>query len=245
MSRFAGRTAVVTGGSSGLGLAISARLVADGARVCVWDSVADVAERCAASLPGAGAMRVDVSDEAGVQAAADRTMSSLGSVSILVNNAGISGPHATVCDLSLADWNRVIAVNLTGAFLCCRALIPAMAHSGWGRVVNISSVSGKEGNAEIAAYAASKAGLISLTKTLGKELAATAIRVNCITPGAIRTAIFDQWPEDYVAGLVAKIPMGRFGLPEELAAMVAWLCSDEASFSTGAVFDLSGGRATY
>jgi 3-oxoacyl-[acyl-carrier protein] reductase len=237
-----GEVAVVSGGAQGLGHAIALSLRQAGAQVAIWDVGAAAPEADGATFH---AVTVDVTSEAAVQDATRRTLDRFGSVSILVNNAGIAGPHRPAWELAAADWRQVIEVNLTGAFLCCQALIPHMRTQGYGRIVNIASVAGKEGNPFIAAYAASKAGLIALTKSLGKELADTEIRVNCITPGAIRTAIFDAWPEDYVQSLLAKIPLGRFGRPEELATMTAWLASREASFSTGAVFDLSGGRATY
>jgi 2-dehydro-3-deoxy-L-rhamnonate dehydrogenase (NAD+) len=236
-----GEIAVVTGGARGLGRAIVTALRQAGARVAAWDLQQPVQPDDADEL----AVTVDVTDEAAVQRATQLTLDRFGGLSVLVNNAGIAGPHRPVWELTAADWRRVVEVNLTGAFLCCRSVIPTMRACNYGRIVNIASVAGKEGNACIAAYAASKAGLIALTKTLGKELAETEIRVNCITPGAIRTAIFDGWPEHYVQSLLAKIPLRRFGQPEELASMTAWLSSRETSFSTGAVFDLSGGRATY
>lgn len=241
-----GKHAIVTGGATGLGLAITQRLVACGARVSVWGNDPDAAATLAAGQLGqVKCIELDVTSESEVKQALDATAANFGEPDILVNNAGVPGPHAVVWETSAAEWRRTLEVNLTGAFLCSKAVIPRMLTQPEGRIVNIASISGKDGNDMIAPYAASKAGLISLTKTLGKELARTPIRVNCITPGAIRTAIFDRWPEQYVNSLLAKIPMGRFGLPAELASMVAWLCSSEASFSTGAVFDLSGGRAVY
>lgn len=188
---------------------------------------------------------VDVSVPADIEAAVSSSVAAFGVPNTLVNNAGISGPHAPTWELSLADWQRVFDVNMTGTFLCCKALIPHLMALPWSRIVNLSSIAAKDGNAMISAYAASKAAVISLTKSLGKELAHTGVRVNCVTPGAIRTAILDQWPKDYQEAILAKIPMGRFGLPEELASLVVWLCSQDASFSTGAVFDMSGGRAVY
>lgn len=241
-----GKCAIVTGGATGLGLAITERLVASGALVSVW-GVDDSAGRRLEEA-SAGKVRcwsVDVSQSDQVKRALADGVSHFGPPQILVNNAGVPGPHAPTWEYDESAWRQTLEVNLTGPFLCAKAVIPHMLEGREGRIVNISSVSGKDGNAMISGYAASKAGLISLTKSLGKELATTGVRVNCVTPGAIRTAIFDRWPEDYVQSLLAKIPMGRFGLPEELAAMVAWLCSSEASFSTGAVFDLSGGRAVY
>lgn len=238
--------AIVTGGASGLGLAIVRRLIASGARVSIWDSDKAALQKLPQELGKAVHIeQIDVSQEEQVARAVQTSTQAFGDISILVNNAGIAGPHMPTWELDLDSWQRVLTVNLTSAFLCSRALIPQMMTLPSARIINIASIAGKDGNAMIAAYAASKAGVISLTKTLGKELAHTNVRVNCITPGAIRTAIFDQWPDDYVQSLLDKIPLGRFGKPEELAAMVTWLCSEDASFSTGAIFDMSGGRAVY
>jgi NAD(P)-dependent dehydrogenase (short-subunit alcohol dehydrogenase family) len=243
-----GQTAVVTGASRGLGFAIAKRLLDDGARVSLWDQ--DEAGLGAAADALGQPDRIhtavaDVASEALVDAARDSTLRRFGAVSILVNNAGVAGPHGATWELSLADWRRVIDINMTGVFLCSRAFAPTMLAADYGRIVNIASVAGKEASPSIVAYAASKAGVIGFTKTLGRELAGTNITVNCVTPAAIKTAIFDKWPSDYVAALLAKIPMGRFGKPNELAALVAWIASPDASFSTGATFDLSGGRSDY
>lgn len=243
-----GQVAVVTGGSRGLGLAIAKRLWEDGASVSLWDSDEE-ALGAAVKEFGDGArvhaIVTDISAEDRVEKAREATLARFGAVAILVNNAGVAGRNSPVWELPLADWQRVIDINMTGVFLCCRAIIPTMLAAGYGRIVNIASVAGKEPSPLISAYATSKAGVIGFTKTLGRELANTKITVNCVTPAAIRTAILDSWPEDYVATLLAKIPMGRFGMPAELAALVSWVASPEASFSTGAVFDLSGGRSDY
>lgn len=244
----AGRGAVVTGGARGIGLAIARRLAQDGARLAIWEADEAEAARVAPTLPGGGAVAVacDVTDEASVARAASATREALGAhASVLVNNAGITGPNAPVEDYAPADWRRVLEVDLTGPFLCCRALVPGMREAGWGRVVNVASVAGKEGNPNAAAYSAAKAGLIALTKSLGKELAATGVLANCVTPAAVKTDLFAQMTEQHIAYMLSKIPMGRFGLAEEVAEMVAWLAGPSCSFSTGAVFDLSGGRATY
>jgi len=242
--RFAGRIAVVTGGARGIGLAVAERLTAEGARVALWDTDDAEATRVAARLGGA-AIGVDVADEASVARALAATEAAVGPVDILVNNAGITGPNGPVETYPVEAWRRVIDVDLTGVFLCARAVIPGMRARDRGRIVNVASIAGKEGNPNASAYSCAKAGVIALTKSLGKELAATAIRVNCVTPAAVKTDIFAQMTEEHIAWMLSKIPLNRFGLVEEVAAMICWLASDEASFSTGAVFDVSGGRATY
>ena len=241
-----GRKAVVTGGASGIGLAIARRLVASGATVAIWD-LSDEALQAARESLGMTTeiVVVDVSSSDAVEAATEATLRAFGTVDILVNSAGITGPNATVEAYPLQDWQRVLAVNLTGIFLTCRALVPQMRATNYGRVINVASVAGKEGNPNAAAYSASKAGVIALTKSLGKELASTGITVNCVTPGAVKTALFDQMSDEHIGYMLSKIPMGRFGKTDEIAAMVTWLCTAECSFSTGATFDLSGGRATY
>ncbi len=241
-----GRNAIVTGGAAGIGLAISQRLIASGARVSLWDRDEKMLAETAKAL-GAGtqAARVDVSDETDVKLAFDATARELGKVDILVCSAGITGPNLTVWDYPLADWKQVLDINLTGVFLCNKAVVPHMKANDYGRIVNIASIAGKEGNPNASAYSASKAGVISLTKSLGKEVARTGIRVNCVTPAAVKTGMFAQMTEAHIDFMLSKIPMGRFGQVEEIAALVSWLCSEECSFSTGAVFDLSGGRAVY
>jgi 2-dehydro-3-deoxy-L-rhamnonate dehydrogenase (NAD+) len=239
--RFAGRSAIVTGGVSGIGAGIAARLHAEGARVSLWD-------HDAATLAGADASHkfaLDVTDFAAVQRAADASAGALGKIDVLIACAGITGPNATVWDYPVEDWNRVINVNLNGLFYCNRAIVPHMLRNNYGRIVNIASIAGKEGNPNAAAYSASKAGVIGLTKSLGKELAASEIRVNCVTPAAVRTPIFDQMTQEQIDWMLSKIPIGRFGGIDEVTSLVCWLASEECSFSTGAVFDVSGGRATY
>ncbi len=240
------RCAVVTGGAAGIGLAVAQRFAASGARVAIWDVNEAAATAAAASL-GAGhlGLAADVADEASVQAATDATSAAFGRIDVLVCSAGIAGPNATVAEYPADAWRRVFDVNLHGTFLCNRAVVRTMLARDYGRIVNIASIAGKEGNPNASAYSASKAAVIGLTKSLGKELAKTGIRVNCITPAAVRTAIFDQITQQHIDFMLSKIPMARFGGVEEIAAMVAWLASEDCSFSTGAVFDLSGGRAVY
>jgi NAD(P)-dependent dehydrogenase (short-subunit alcohol dehydrogenase family) len=228
---FAGRTAVVTGGMQGIGAAIAKRLQDSGAKVAVWDLD--------------GPVKVDVSNPQSVKEATERTVKELGKIDVLVNNAGIAGKNVPTVDYPIEEWERVLRVNLTSQFLCCRAVAPHMVKAGYGRIVNIASVAAKEGNPNASAYSASKAGLIALTKSLGKELAQTGVRVNCVTPAAVRTGMFAQMTQQHIDYMLSKIPMNRFGQPEEVAALVAWLASEDCSFSTGAVFDISGGRATY
>lgn len=247
-----GRAAVVTGAGQGLGYAIAERIVQSGASLCVWDIDADliapsVEQLKLQSVDGAAVVGqvVDISSDDSVQSALKATTAAMNKVDILVNNAGISGPNVKTWEYPVADWQKVVDINLTGTFLVSRAVVPAMLEHGYGRIVNVASVAGKEGNPNAPAYSATKAGVIGLTKTLGKELAQNNITVNCVTPAAVRTAIFDQMTDDHIDFMLSKIPMGRFGEPKEIAALVAWLCSEECSFSTGAVFDLSGGRATY
>jgi len=246
--RFAGHSAVITGGARGIGLAAAQRLAAQGAKVALWDLDGAALEVAVASLQGAAGTstsRLDITDEAAVATAAAETTAAIGQPDILINNAGITGPNQKTWEYSLADWERVLAVDLTAVFLCCRALLPDMLARGYGRVVNIASVAGKEGNPNAAAYSTAKAGVIGLTKSLGKETAGSGVTVNCVTPAAVETDIFKQMKQEHIDYMLSKIPMGRFGQVEEVAALVAWLASEECSFSTGAVFDISGGRATY
>ena len=238
-----GRVAAITGGARGIGYAVAERFVQSGAKVALWDM--DGAETAAARLQGAFGTKTDVTNAEAVAAALAATERKLGPVDILVASAGITGPNASVADYPVEAWRKVIDVDLTGVFLCNRAVVPGMVKRNYGRIVNIASVAGKEGNPNAAAYSAAKAAVMALTKSLGKELAATNIRVNCVTPAAIRTDMFAQMTEQHIQYMLSKIPMGRFGTVEEAAALVTWLASEECSFSTGAVFDLSGGRATY
>jgi 2-dehydro-3-deoxy-L-rhamnonate dehydrogenase (NAD+) len=240
-----GRHAVITGGATGLGYAIAQRFIASGARVSLWDMNAAGLQTAAASL-GNGTLTqlVNVADSASVAAAAAATQTGA-AVDILVNSAGITGPNTKLWDYPVDAWAQVMNVNINGSFHTCRALVPFMREKNYGRIINIASVAGKDGNPNASAYSTSKAAVIGMTKSLGKELADTGIRVNCITPAAVKTAIFDQMTPEHIAFMLSKIPMARFGQPEEVAAMVAWLASEECSFSTGAVFDLSGGRSTY
>jgi 3-oxoacyl-[acyl-carrier protein] reductase len=246
----AGRKAVITGGARGIGLAAAERMLHSGAEVSLWDMDAAALDAAAKRLAGVGAGRVhttvvDVSSAASVTAAAQAAIGQMGQIDILVNNAGITGPNVTVWDYTPEDWRKVIDIDLTGPFLCLRAVVPMMRERNYGRIVNIASIAGKEGNPNASAYSASKAGLIALTKSLAKELATTEIKVNCITPAAVETDIFKQMTETHIKFMLSKIPMGRFGKVEEFAGMICWLASEEMSFSTGAVFDVSGGRATY
>jgi 2-dehydro-3-deoxy-L-rhamnonate dehydrogenase (NAD+) len=240
-----GRVAIITGAARGIGRAIAARFAGSGARVAVWDVDGAAARAAAAEIPGAIDLAADVTDPAAIAAALAATEARLGAPDILVNNAGISGPNFRLDEYPEAEWRRVIEIDLIGVFNCCRAVVPAMRRRDYGRIVNIASIAGKDGNPNASAYSAAKAGVIGLTKSLGKELAETGIRVNCVTPAAARTDIFAQMTEAQIAYMLSKIPMGRFVQVEEIAALVAWLASEEASFSTGGVFDISGGRATY
>jgi 3-oxoacyl-[acyl-carrier protein] reductase len=243
---FAGRHAVVTGGASGLGYGIAERLIASGGSVTLWDRDAAAAQKAAAALGGkAFAVTVDVAQQPSVARAVAATLAHAPRIDALVNSAGITGPNTKLWDYPVDDWRQVMEVNINGVFLCCREVVAQMRAQGYGRIVNIASVAGKEGNPNASAYSASKAAVIALTKSLGKELADTGIRVNCVTPAAVKTAIFDQMTPEHIAIMRSKIPMGRFGTVEEVAAMVGWLCTEDCSFSTGAVFDLSGGRSTY
>ncbi|MDI1341236.1 SDR family NAD(P)-dependent oxidoreductase [Polaromonas sp.] len=243
---FQGRHAVVTGGATGLGYAIAQRLIQSGGSVTLWDRDEAAAKQAAVALgPRASAVAVDVSQHVSVQAAVQATLLIAPRVDALVNSAGVTGPNVKLWDYPMDAWEQVMAVNLNGLFLCCREWAPHLRANNYGRIVNIASVAGKDGNPNASAYSASKAAVIALTKSLGKELADTGVRVNCVTPAAVKTAIFDQMSPEHIAFMLSKIPMGRFGTPEEVAAMVGWLCTEECSFSTGAVFDLSGGRSTY
>lgn len=243
--RFSGRRAVVTGGASGIGLAVASRLAEEGARVSVWDRDREQIEAAKSEISGLYDEVVDVSDWQSVLAAADGTAKILGGIDILVTSAAITGPNTTTWEYSPEEWRKVIDINVNGVFHCNKAAVPHMLKAGWGRIVNIASIAGKEGNPNAPAYSASKAAVIGLTKSLGKELAQSGITVNCVTPAAVRTAIFKQMTQQHIDFMLSKIPMGRFGEVEEIAALITWLCSEECSFTTGAVFDISGGRATY
>jgi len=243
---FRNRTAVITGGAAGIGLAIAQRLAASGARLALWDRDAAALEAAKAALPsGAIAHALDVADGDAVERAASAAASALGRIDVLVCSAGITGPNVTTWDYPPDAWRKVMDVNVNGLFYCNRAVVPIMLKNDYGRIVNIASVAGKEGNPNASAYSTSKAAVIGLTKSLGKELAKTGIRVNCVTPAAVRTAIFDQMSQQHIDFMLSKIPIGRFGTVDEIAALVCWLASEDCSFSTGAVFDASGGRATY
>jgi len=241
-----GRGAIVTGGAAGIGLAIAQRLAASGARLSLWDRDA-AALSAAAKLLGSGThtTTVDVTREDAVAAAFEASAAALGRVDAQICSAGITGPNTTVEKYPVAAWRETIDINLTGVFLCNRAAVAHMTANDYGRIVNIASIAGKEGNPNASAYSASKAGVIALTKSLGKELAKTGIRVNCVTPAAVKTGMFAQMTQAHIDFMLSKIPMGRFGAVEEIAALVAWLATEDCSFSTGAVFDLSGGRAVY
>ena len=241
-----GKRAAVTGGAQGIGYAIAAKLLSQGAQVALWDWDEVLRAEAAAALgDGARGVAVDVTDPDSIAAAVSESQAAAGGIDILVNNAGIAGVNATVWDYPLDEWRRVIEIDLNGVFYCCRAVAPVMMAQDYGRIVNISSIAGKEGNPNASAYSAAKAGVIALTKSLGKELAETGVRVNCVTPAAARTRIFDQITQEHIDYMLSKIPMGRFVKVEEIAGLVAWLASEDCAFSTGAVFDISGGRATY
>lgn len=239
------RVAIITGGAGGLGRAIARRLAAGGDTVALWDLDRAALGKACAELPGARGYVVDVTDPDAVADAVAQVLADLGRIDVLINSAGITGPNMPLSDYRFEDWRRVMSINLDGVFLCCRAATPALLASPAGRIVNLASIAGKEGNADASAYSASKAGVIALTKSLGKELARSAVRVNCVAPAAIETELLRQMTPEFTKTVVGKIPMGRLGQPDEVAAMVEWLASPACSFSTGAVFDCSGGRATY
>jgi 3-oxoacyl-[acyl-carrier protein] reductase len=241
-----GRAAVVTGGAQGFGKAITERFVKSGARVAIWDQDIALAQKTAKALgERVMALACDVADAASVANANEATLRGLGRIDILVNNAGIAGANAKTWETEVEEWRKVMRINLDGPFICLRAVVPGMIAQNYGRIVNIASIAGKEGNPNAAHYSASKAGVIALTKSLGKELAAFDIAVNAVTPAAAKTAIFDQLKQEHIDFMLSKIPRNRFVTVDEVASLVAWIASQENSFTTGAVFDISGGRATY
>jgi NAD(P)-dependent dehydrogenase (short-subunit alcohol dehydrogenase family) len=247
-SWFSNRIAVISGGASGIGLAAARRLVSGGATVVLWDIDEKALAKARADFEQSSAVnvdRVDVTESTAVADAADKVAREFGKIDILVASAGITGPNCTAWEYPLQAWERVLRINLDGVMHCCRAVIPHMLRTGYGRIVTVASIGGKEGNARASAYAASKGGVIAFTKALGKELVQTEIRVNTICPAAIETELLGQMDPEFVASLRSKIPLGRFGRADEVASLIGWMCSEECSFCTGAVFDSSGGRATY
>jgi 2-dehydro-3-deoxy-L-rhamnonate dehydrogenase (NAD+) len=242
------RHAVITGGAQGIGLSVATRLLASGASVSLWDRDTETLDAALKELQTQGTVSdetVDVANAESVAAATESTLRRHSKIDILVASAGIAGPNYNSWEYPIDAWERVVAINLTGVFLCCRAIVPHMLRQNYGRIVNISSIAGKEGNATASGYSAAKAGVIAFTKSLGKETALNNIAVNCITPAAAKTRIFDQVTPEHINFMLSKIPRGRFLKVDEVSSMVAWLVSEENSFTTGAVFDLSGGRATY
>ena len=240
------RSAVITGGAKGIGLATAKRFHASGAKVSLWDMDESRLNEVKDTFPdNIDIQVVDVTNWDSVNAAAENSLKSIGGADILVNSAGIAGPNFKTWEYPVEEWLKVVDIDLNGTFLCCRALVPFMRENKYGRIVNIASIAGKEGNPNAAPYSAAKAGVIGLTKSLGKELADMNITVNCITPAAVRTEIFDQISKEHIDFMLSKIPIGRFGTVDEIANLITWLSSEECSFSTGGVFDISGGRATY
>ena len=243
-----GRHAVITGGAQGIGLSVAIRLLASEASVTLWDRDKGALDSALESIPEKGRVSirvVDVSDPKSVEEAALSTIEESGRIDLLVTSAGIAGPNLKTWEYPIDTWKQIIDINLTGVYLCCRAIVPCMLRQNYGRIVNVASIAGKEGNANAPAYSASKAGVIALTKSLGKETADKNVAVNCITPAAARTRLFDQMSQEHIDFMLSRIPRGRFLEVGELSSMVAWLLSEENSFTTAAVFDLSGGRATY
>jgi NAD(P)-dependent dehydrogenase (short-subunit alcohol dehydrogenase family) len=244
--RFAGKRAVVTGGASGIGFGVASRLIAEGASVALWDRDQAALDRAVAELgSSSSAVQVDITSWDAVAAAAKSTAENLGGIDVLVASAGITGPNTTLWEYPVDKWRQVIDVNVNGMFHCNRAVVPHMLSGGYGRIVNVASVAGKEGNPNASAYSTSKAAVIGLTKSLGKELAKNNITVNAITPAAVHTAIFNQMSQQHIDFMLSKIPMGRFGQVDEITSLICWMASEECSFTTGSLFDASGGRATY
>jgi NAD(P)-dependent dehydrogenase (short-subunit alcohol dehydrogenase family) len=244
--RFSGRRAVITGGASGIGLGVATRLVAESASVCLWDLDQDALNTATEALdPKSAGVKVNIAEWDEVERAASETVERLGGIDVLVASAGITGPNTTLWEYPVDKWRQVIDVNVNGMFHCNRAVVPHMLSGGYGRIVNVASVAGKEGNPNASAYSTSKAAVIGLTKSLGKELAKYNITVNAITPAAVHTAIFNQMSQQHIDFMLSKIPMGRFGQVDEITSLICWMASEECSFTTGSVFDASGGRATY
>ncbi len=244
-TRFSGRGAIITGGASGLGLAAASRIAREGGRVSLWDCDRGALDAAQKAIGAAHVQLVDVTNDQAVADAARASAEALGTIDILVNSAGITGATAAVHEYSIDSWKRVIDINLNGLFYCCRAVVPLLLDKGYGRIVNIASVAGKEGNPNASAYSASKAAVIGFTKSLGKELATKGVLVNCVSPATFESPMLDQLPESQIAYMRSKIPMGRLGKAEEVAALVCWLATEECSFSTAATFDASGGRTTF